>query len=314
MPFEEQKSKLYNHMVRVLCDKIPRKLLYKLLVHGKYDIEIACDDAISARVIGGSTNKRSKKILWEHMDVVLNESSATYYSDKKVKWFFGPFDQIVGVSKYCANRFVEKYGFDEKVTYVYNPIDIDKINAMSLEEAQVKMNENNFNILMIGGLVKPKGYPRMIDVFARIKQKNKDCKLYIIGEGEMREYLEKEVEKHGLNGEVILLGFIDNPYPYIKKADLFVCGSLHESYCLAVAESMVLGKAIVSTKCAGPMELLDNGKYGMLVDNTEEGLYRGILTMVENRNKIKSYEQKVKQNREFFGISKIMEQWETLLN
>ena len=69
MPFEETVSKKYDHFVRVICDRLPRKLVYRLFVHKKYDIEIACGDAFAATLIGGSTNKKSLKILWEHMDV-----------------------------------------------------------------------------------------------------------------------------------------------------------------------------------------------------------------------------------------------------
>ena len=103
---DARKHPVYNHLIRVVCDRMPRKLMYRLFVHRKYDVEIACGDSWAATLIGGSTNKKSKKILWEHMDVTLDESTATHFSTSKVREFFSPFDKIIGVSKYCAQKFI----------------------------------------------------------------------------------------------------------------------------------------------------------------------------------------------------------------
>ncbi|MCI9565743.1 MAG: glycosyltransferase [Eubacterium sp.] len=86
MPFKETCSKFYDHLVRVVCDRLPRKMVYRMFVHKKYDIEIACGDAFAATLIGGSTNPDSIKILWEHMDVTKDISTATYYKALCQEW------------------------------------------------------------------------------------------------------------------------------------------------------------------------------------------------------------------------------------
>ena len=314
MPFKEESSEIYNHLVRVLCDKIPRKILYKLFIRGKYDVEVACDDAIAARVIGGSTNKKSLKILWEHMDAMVNVSSATDYSEKKAKWFFDPFNKIIGVSNYCAKRFVQKYGFNQKVSYIYNPVDVENIKKRSNDFVPTELKKEIFNIVMLGALVETKGYLRIINVAKKIKKAGYGFQIFIIGEGNMREEIEEKIEKCGLKNEIVLLGFKENPYPYIKLCDLFVCGSYHESYCLAVAESMVLNKAILSTKCAGPIELLDNGKYGKIVENTEDAIFDGIINMIKYPEERKEYEKLLNDMNEIFSVDESVKKWEKIFD
>lgn len=312
MPFEETVSKKYDHFVRVICDRLPRKFVYKLFVHKKYDIEIACGDAFAATLIGGSTNKKSLKILWEHMDVTKDISTATYFNKKQVRKFFDPFDKIVGVSKDCKEKFIEKYGFKEKVSYIYNPIDIEDIEKKSKEFIPKEYNKDAFNVLAIGRFMPQKAFPRLINVAKQLKEDGVNFNLYIIGEGPQEVEIKEAILKSGMENSIKLLGFKENPYPYIKNADLFVCASIHESYCLVVAESLVLGTPIVSTKCVGPIELLDNGKYGLLVENSEEGLLEGLRKMIKNNEALVCYKDIMKKRKDFFGMGECIEAWESI--
>lgn len=301
MPFQETINKHYNHLVRVLCDKIPRKILYRLFIHKKYDIEIACDDAISARVIGGSPNKKSKKFLWEHMDVILNESTASNFSKEKVEWFFGPFDKIINVSQDCEKKFIEKYGFEEKCCYVYNPIDVDDI-VEKANEYIVDDFSKDFNVLAIGRFMPQKAFLRLLDVTKTLVDEGLNFKLNIIGEGPEESLINEKIDQLQLNDCVRIYGFQDNPYPFIKCADLFVCSSIHESYCLVVAESLVIGTPVISTRCAGPIELLNNGEYGKLVDNSYDGLVDGLRSMITDREMLNHYKIKCADRKDFFDI------------
>ena len=296
LPFREERSKLYNHMFRVLIDRLPRKLLYKLFIRGKYDIEMTCEDGFGAKIIGGSKNSESKKILWEHMDVTLDESIATHFNDKQIKEYFGPFDRIVGVSKDCARKFAEKYGFKERITYVYNPIDVEDIEKKSASNK--KTLKDGFNILTIGRLMPQKAYLRLVSAVDKLYKKGMNFNVSIIGEG--------------LEDKIQLLGFKSNPYPYIKDADLLVCSSIHESYCLVVAESIVLGTPVLSTKCTGPIELLDDGKYGMLVENSEKGLREGIEKLLINKDLLDKYRNATVERRNFFSVKKCIEEFERI--
>lgn len=310
MPFVETSSSLYNHFVRVMGDRIPRGMLHKLFIGNKFDIEIACGDSFAARIIGGSHNKKSKKILWEHMDVTLDESTATHFSPKKAQWFFEPFDKIVGVSKDCRDKFILKYGFKDRVSYIYNPMNIEEIEKKSLEFTVDK--KVGFNILAIGRLMPQKAFDRLIEVAKKLTDDGYSFHIDILGEGPEEGKLVSLIEKNKLSNVVKLLGYKNNPYPYIKAADMFVCSSIHESYCLAVAESLVLETPVISTKCTGPIELLDGGKYGMLVDNSKEGLVQGIKKMIDDKQLYWKYKQMSKERKNFFDVDSCIKEFEKI--
>ena len=309
---DARKHPVYNHLIRVVCDRMPRKLMYRLFVHRKYDVEIACGDSWAATLIGGSTNKKSKKILWEHMDVTLDESTATHFSPQKVRWFFDPFDKIVAVSKDCKEKFIEKYGYEDRIIYIYNPINVKEIQEKSLEFEPEEMREGSVNLLAIGRMMPQKAFLRLIDVFRKVG--NEHCKLFIFGEGPEYDAIAKKIKDYELENRIILLGYKENPYPYIKKSDIFICSSIHESYCLVVAESIVLEKPIISTECAGPIELLDNGKYGLLVKNNEDALVEGLKYMIEHKEQREKYSLLCKERKSIFSVSQSIKEWEKIWN
>ena len=96
--------------------------------------------------------------------------------------------------------------------------------------------------------------------------------MWILGEGSMHAKLENLIHINHLENMVTLLGFQRNPYPWIAGSDAFVCTSRAEGFSLVIAEAMVLKTPVFSVDCSGPNELLDYGKYGILVENTEEQL------------------------------------------
>ena len=91
------------------------------------------------------------------------------------------------------------------------------------------------------------------------------------------------------------MGFVSNPYPYIKMADIIVCPSRYEGLSTVITEGLVLGKAIVTTDCSGMRELLGKSEYGIITDNSEEGLYNGIKQLMDNPVAIENISEKAKQ-------------------
>lgn len=120
-------------------------------------------------------------------------------------------------------------------------------------------------ILGIGELNKRKDFATLIKAFAKVRE-SKNCRLMILGEGKQRKLLEALIQELGLEQEVLLPGFIKNPYPYIKKATVFVHTSHWEGMGIVIVEALALGINVVSVDCPhGPRELLVDGKYGKLV-------------------------------------------------
>ena len=150
---------------------------------------------------------------------------------------------------------------------IYNPV----VNNKIFEKANQDVEAGFFNldgreiIVSIGRLNKQKDYPTLIKSFAMVR-KNRNVQLLILGEGEERQYLELLIKDLGLEGDVCLPGFCGNPFPYLRKARLFVLSSAWEALPTVLIEALALGIPVVSTDCrSGPREILKDGLYGDLV-------------------------------------------------
>lgn len=120
-------------------------------------------------------------------------------------------------------------------------------------------------LLGCGRLVEQKDFPNLIDAF-RLARQQRDLRLLILGEGELRPMLEAAVEAAGLQAYAALPGFDRNPYAAMAAADLFVLSSRWEGLPTVLIEALAAGANVVATDCpSGPMEVLEGGRYGSLV-------------------------------------------------
>ena len=192
----------------------------------------------------------------------------------------------------------------------YNPIDEDDIKKRANEKINI-LDSSAIKFITIGRLVEQKGYDRLIRVIKRLKEEYDGVfQLLILGDGEKKKQLEEYIKENKLTNIVKLQGFVKNPYPYLKNSDLFICSSRAEGYSLVIAESLILNVPVISTKCSGPNELLDFGKYGMLVENDEDSLYLGLKNIIDDRNKLKELEKKSQKRSEIFNYKKTIERIE----
>ena len=133
----------------------------------------------------------------------------------------------------------------------------------------------------------------------------------ILGEGSLREDLEKEVLDLKISNHVKFLGFVDNPYAYMREADVFVLPSLWEGFGNVILESLAVGTQVVSTDCpSGPSEILDNGKYGILTEvDDPEDLSEKIIDSLDNPMNKKML---IDRSKEFL-VDKIAIQYQNFL-
>ena len=161
---------------------------------------------------------------------------------------------------------------------IHNIIDTKNIVKLSYEKINVK--KKGITLVSVGRLAKVKGYDRLIKIINRLIKDKIQCFLWIIGNGIEEEKLKKYINENNLNNYIFLTGYEDNPYKYIKNADIYVCSSYSEAYSTSVTEAVVLGKPIITTLCSGMDEILENGKSGLIVSNDEEALYNGLKRMI----------------------------------
>lgn len=148
-------------------------------------------------------------------------------------------DLAIAVSDKVKND-LETYGV-KNIVVIENCVDIDKINNLANKK---DINFDEFSIVSVGRLSEDKDYDTLISAF---NLADIDAKLYILGDGSKKKHLMSLVRKLGIEEKVSFLGFYENPFPFVKAADIFVSSSKRESFHLAVLEAMALGKAVVCT-------------------------------------------------------------------
>lgn len=178
--------------------------------------------------------------------------------------------QVISLSEGVKTNLVERYKIKrDDIRVIYNPVDTAHIKKKASEPInkndQKLFAKDKQTILTIGRLVEQKDQKTLIEAFSRLK-KQIDARLVILGEGKLESDLMTLASDLGIGEDVHFVGFKDNPYQYLAAADLFVLTSIHEGFSHVLAEALATGTLIVSTDCkSGPSEVLDKGKYGVLV-------------------------------------------------
>jgi len=264
-------------------------------------------------------------------------------------------DLLVAVSKDVAGDLIKNYGINpNKVKIIHNPYPIDEIRQLANES--LGSYEEIFKepiLITAGRLTKQKGQWYLLRIFKALKEKHKDLKLVILGEGELKDYLLKLSEELGLKTyvwdrdelsesfDVYFLGFQENPFKFIARSKLFVFPSLWEGFPNALVEAMACGVPVVSSDCrSGPREILapntdfnyqtqkpEFAEYGVLMPVFEikyktanEPLEEKEIMWIETIDKLledeslrKNHSEKAKQRAEDFRIEKIVQEWKEVI-
>jgi glycosyltransferase involved in cell wall biosynthesis len=187
---------------------------------------------------------------------------------KLAKWLYPWADHIVAVSNDVADDLMRTANVpQELIQVIYNPIvtsDLQTKSEEPLDHRWFKVGEPPV-VLAVGRLTDQKAFDVLIRAFSFVR-KNCPARLLILGEGENRPFLETLIWQLGLEKDVSLMGFVQNPYPYMAHASLFVLPSRWEGLPTVLIEALYLGTPIVATDCpGGSREILKGGRFGKLV-------------------------------------------------
>jgi glycosyltransferase involved in cell wall biosynthesis len=148
----------------------------------------------------------------------------------------------------------------------------------------------------VGRLTVQKRFDKLLNVHKRLLDEGVDHEVWILGTGEKEKALKAQAKRLGITHSCLFLGF-RNPYPYLRSADVFAMTSDYEGLPVVICEAMVLAKPIVSTAVTGPNELLERGRYGLLVENTEDAIQKGLSDMLQNEALRQDYSLRLKNDR-----------------
>ena len=274
-----------------LLELIPKKLLYKMIIKDKYDVEIGFQYGLSTQVIAASTNNNATHIAWMHG---YDEGLTLIDSYKKMK-------KVVCVSKCNARRLEKESSGNVKAEYCYNLVDDKKIINLSMEECEIK--KTNVPLFVTVGRHSPeKGYKRLINIFEDLYREGKVFQCLLIGDGPEHDELKALVDEKKLDNLVVLLGAQNNPHKYTRMADAFICSSFSEGYSAACTEAAVLGVPIITTDVSGGAEIIEEAECGVLTGVDDESLKNAIRMVLDNPQLLKQWKSKAEKTAIRFSM------------
>ncbi len=202
----------------------------------------------------------------------------------------------------------------KKLRVIHNPCDIEKIAAMSKEAVEISwFNEGIPVILTVGRLIKQKNHAMLLRAMRRVSEKVQ-VRLVILGEGPLKEELIRTAANLGVDREVLLPGWRDNPFKYMSRAKVFVLSSDYEGLPNVLIEALACGVPVISTDCpSGPEEILCGGKYGIVVPvGDEEAMAEGMIRLLEDGNLRMELAMRGKERVRDFEIARIVKKYKEL--
>lgn len=206
-----------------------------------------------------------------------------------IKLIYSKANRVVAISKGLQSKL--KSITKTNVKLIYNPANDPEILNLSNKKINFKFDKNKKYIISVARFTKRKGIEDIVKAFYLVQKKLSCTRLLLIGYGNKEGDLKKIIKNYKLAKKVKIINNCQNPYPYIKKSDLFVFNSKYEGFANVLVESIILKTPVISTNCnSGPSEILLNGKGGVLipVKNNIQCLYNEIIKHFSDENKLKT--------------------------
>ncbi|WP_090000131.1 glycosyltransferase [Chryseobacterium taichungense] len=289
-------------------------ILYKIILKGKqYDIEIGAIHGIYKEILS-SPQKNSRKILWIQNDIF----SLKEYTSDIIRKFF-KFDKILVISNKLEEEML-KLASNEKernsVVKIYNPIDkkdtLEKANA-AIDDMPFKDSE--FPLFVSVGTVYPqKGYDRLLHIHKKLWNEGFHHNLIIIGDGYDFENIYQLLDKLNIGESVKMLGYRSNPYPYVQQSDFYIMSSRHEGFPTIIAEALILEKPVCATDISGIKDLLQDGKMGIITQNSKEGIYDGMRQFITEKHLSEKYKAAIRNTELPFILEKSVQHLQEIID
>ncbi|WP_177162395.1 glycosyltransferase [uncultured Fusobacterium sp.] len=243
---------------------IKKENLKKIVKDKNYDVVIDFDMGLSKQI---DLVEAKKKIAWIHANI-----KSWYVREDRIKRLgerLQKYTKIVAICEAMKESTIELFPFlKDKIVRIYNPFNFERVIKKSEESIDENLKEyydKDFIVSIMRLTEHQKDFDTLILGLKLTKEKGVKEKLYILGDGPDREKIEEKIKKEGMEKDIILLGNIKNPYPWIKKAKMLVHSSKYEGLPTVLIEALILDKIVISSDCpTGPREILENGEIGYL--------------------------------------------------
>ncbi|SUP53601.1 Mannosylfructose-phosphate synthase [Weeksella virosa] len=225
--------------------------------------------------------------------------------------FYHRFDAIIAQSEDMRQDLIENFHLaKEKIVKIHNPVDFELLDQKQNQPIELPFSSDHKNVIAIGNLTARKGFDLLLNVFAELK--NTPIHLYVLGDGVDKEKLEHQRQALGLEN-VHFLGHVENPYPYLAAADLFILSSRYEGFPNVLLEAGACGTYALCNDCLGGInEIIQPKRNGeiLAIENTKAFAER-IVHILEDKHDASSIRDSIKSR---FDKKFIIHQYEEILN
>lgn len=281
--------------------------LLDLALNEQYDVLVMYNSNTMVEPISFSQNAE-KRIRWIHCNVDNNKFFKSILLE--AKGYLYRYDKYICVSESVREAFVNNFGLDEKAITCYNPIDYQSLVKKSNEPLNSSIASDY--ICAVGRLATEKGYNRLIRIMKDIFDLGVKTKLVIVGEGYERKNLESLIVDTKMQNNILLVGYQENPYTFMKNSLFTVCSSFTEGMPVTSMESLCLGVPIVSAY--GPVkELFGDEECGVITESDDESLKNGLLKMLTDRAFYSNTLSAAKRRSKYFASNLIVKEIEKQL-
>ena len=284
------KNKLIKEIYRIRAKATYLKKVEKIIKENKYDVII---DYSSNLLKYNNFDIKVPVFAWIHFSLTFGEKLSADKIEKYRKQY-KKYDKILAICDTMRDEFVEILGMEKnKVELVYNPIDLEAIRkkAENIDKKYENYLKQDY-FLQVSRLTEQKQPEHLVDIYYKLKQQGTKEKLYFIGNGEKIELIKQKIREYNLENDVVLLGQIENPYPFFKNAKLFVHTAKYEGLPTVLLESLTLGTPVAAYDCpTGPKDILgQNSKYGELIPlNDKDTFVEKIHELMNKNEKYENY-------------------------
>jgi len=247
-----------------------------------------------------------------HVDIGVYPPARFLFHRLMLKFIYPCLQTVVAVSSGVENSITKLIPkLKGKTKIIYNSVRLDVVRLLAQKPANIPLPHPI--VIGVGRLDVQKGFDVLIRAHAKLLSQNIQNSLIILGEGTERANLEGLIHELGLEKTVLIPGFKSNPFSWMAQSDVFVLASRLEGFSMVLIEAMATGLPIISTDCpSGPAELLENGRYGLMVPMDDIGALASAISRVLTDSKLANSLRKAALKRcEDFDKKRIREYEDT---
>jgi len=263
--------------------------MVRYLTAERPDVVLSTSIPANLAVLWGRALSRTRTPIVITVNLNLTAATAKWgtFVSKSLRWLisraYSSAQAVIVISQGVAEDLVAVTGIpEERVFQIYNPLDLELVTRQSRETVDHPWLGADAPpvVLAAGKFKRQKDYPTLVRAFARVRA-NREVHLVILGEGEEREQIERLVRDLGIEADVYMPGFVENPYAWMARASVFVLASAWEGFSNVLLEALACGCMVVSTDCpSGPREILADGEFGHLVSVGDDAMLADAIVAV----------------------------------